>query len=340
MAAPWSNDVNPGWHMPQLDLGAGGSNGFNPNWQSSPQTLQTAQQDALRYGQSHPQWQGYQQIMQGSTPSQIMAGQASGVQLPGQDASSGMTGLQGLWSMLQGSNAPQDQAIDALKQQLGLDVGNEAKLTSLKQGDLRASTGIEMARANKMIQGAQDVIQNVGQQRGFVDQLYNQSNKQAGLEYGQNRANLLSDATARGAVNSHGTVSTFQNQYNQFANQLAGNTTQKNKSLADLNLQEKQAQNVAQQYGMDKTELQQKLSNGLQQLGISGQIDLGNLFQQASSLDAQKAGVAQGMITQLIQYAQGNPNLMNQLPGFMSGGAGFSSGGQGNSFASGGHGVR
>lgn len=280
-------------------------------------------QYAINYGAANPQWQGYSQIMAGYTPNQIMQGQAPSPSALSSSASgSGGSSLDEIFNMLQGQNAPQDQAIDLLKQQLGIDTGNETKLTGLKESDLQAQTNIGMARANKLIQNAQDEIANIGKQRGLVGQVYNEANQSAKLTYTQDRANLLSDATARGAVNAHGTVSQFQNQYGQFTNQLASNTTSKNKSLADLQLQEQQAQNVAQQYGIDKTSLQEKLSNGLQQLGVQGQIDLGDLFKQATSLDAQKAGNAQSVIQQLLGMAEQNPSLMNQLPGFLGGSTG------------------
>lgn len=310
MATPWYPSQS---GMP-APAPAGNPNGWQTQWTPN------MQQDAINYGASHPQWQGYNQIMSGSTPQQIMQGLApSPGSMPGvSGAQAGATdpnGLQTIFALLQGQNAPENQAIDTLKQQLGIDVGNETKLTGLKEGDLRASTGITMARANKMIANAQAHIQNVAEQRGIVGQLYGEANKQAGLQYGQERANLLSDATARGAVNAHGTVATFQNQYGQFANQLAGNLTQKNKSMSDLALEEKDAQNTAAQYGLDKQMLTEKLNNGLQQLGIQGQIDLGSLFKQSAGLDAQKAQLAQGMISQLISLGQSNPNFLNQIPG-------------------------
>lgn len=333
MANPW---VPPNQVPPTV-------NGNAWQYQSTP----NMQQDAINYGATHPNWQGYQQIMGGATPAQIMTGQVpSGIPqgsasaLAGTGQSTDGSSLQAIWALLQGQNAPQNQAIDTLKQQLGIDVGNETKLTGLKESDLQASTAITMARANKMIQNSELTAQNAKAGMGFTNQLYGEQNKQAGLQYGAQRAALLSDATARGAVNAHGTVGQFQNQYGEFQNQLAGNLTSRNKSLADLQLQESQAQNVAQQYGLDKQALQEKLTNGMQQLGIQGQIDLGDLFKQASSLDAQKAGLAQGMISQLIGLAQGNPSLMNQLPGFMAGGTGSSAGGQGNTVSVGGRGVR
>lgn len=291
-------------------------------------------QDAINYGASHPAWQGYSQIMAGYTPNQIMQGQApSPSSLGASTQQQGGSSLDEIFAMLQGQNAPQNQAIDLLKQQLGIDVGNETKLTGLKESDLKATTAVGMARANKLIQNSQDEIANIGKQRGFVGQVYNEANQAAKLSYQSDRANLLSDATARGAVGAHGTVDQFGRQYENFANQLASNTTGKNKSLADLQLQEQQANNVAQQYGIDKNALQEKLSNGLQQLGVQGQIDLGDLFKQATSLDAQKAGNAQSVISQLLGMAEQNPSLMNQLPGFLGGGSGGSAPAQ--SFAGG-----
>lgn len=309
------------WNDPNQYPGTTGGNPQPNAWQNqwSPQMGQ----DAINYGSAHPQWQGYSQIMSGYTPNQIMQGQApmaGAASATGQQQ--GGTGLNEIFAMLQGANAPQGQAIDLLKQQLGIDAGNETKLTGLKEGDLQAQTSIGMARANKLIQNAQAQIANIGVQKGIVGQLYGQANKQAGLQYGASRDALMSDATARGAVSAHGTVSQFQNQYGQFANQLAGNLTQRNKSLADLQLQDQQANNVAQQYGIDKTALQEKLQNGMQQLGVQGQIDLGDLFKQATSLDAQKAGSAQSVIQQLLGMAEQNPSLMNQLPGLMGGSQG------------------
>lgn len=305
-----------GWSNPNPPAPAQNPNAWQNQW--TPEMGQMA----MRYGAAHPDWQGYQQIMAGSTPAQIMAGTAPAPSGPGAGSSMGGTGLNAIWSLLQGQNAPQNQAIDLMKQQLGLDVGNETKLTGLKEGDLRASTGITMARAQKMVANAQAHVENATQGMGFAKQLYGEANQAAKLQYASDRANLLSDATARGAVNAHGTVDQFGRQYQGFANTLAQNLTQRNKSLSDLQLERRDAQNTAAQYGLDEQMLREKLNNGLQQLGIQGQIDLGSLFKQAAGLDAQKAGLANGMISQLINLAEANPSFMNQLPGLMGGAPG------------------
>ncbi len=319
MATPWwEQNGQPGWAaqaqgQPQPFNQA--ANDQANAWQN--QMTPTMFAHGQRYGAMHPDWQGYRAEAAGFTPNQIMQGQSP--DFAAQDAQAQgeqKNGLDALWSMLQGSAAPGNASIDLMKKQLLLDTKNTGALTGLKQKDLQQTTDIGLRRADAQIAAVGGDIANVGKNKGFVNQLYGQANKGDALNYGRQRDALLSDATARGAVNAHGTVGQFKNQYETFTNQLAGNLTQRNKSLSDLAQEQRHLETTAKMYGFDKEDLQNKLTNGMAQLGLQGQIDLGQLFKQSASLDAQKAANAQSVINTLIGYAGGNHELLKGLPGF------------------------
>lgn len=223
-----------------------------------------------------------------------------------------------MWSALQAQNGPQQVGYQLIGQQLLRDQGLQTQLTGLNKQNLTDQTNITLNRANKMIANAQAEYQHAKTGEGFVQQLYGQANKQAGIQYGAQRESLLSDATARGAVNAHGTIGQFTNQYENFQNQLAGNLTQKNRSISDLRLQEEQAQNLSQQFGLDKIALVDRLHNGLAQIGLQGQINAGDILKAIYGNDANKAALAQNLVQQFIGMGQNNPGLMGGPSGAQS----------------------
>lgn len=269
-----------------------------------------------------PDWQSYSAASQNYTPHQsfvppqtfnppgmqnVSAGAGT---LASQLGAPDTSGMQALYSLLMGQNAPQTQADNTALGLLGEQGNLESQILGLNAGGLKAESNIQMNRANKMTANAQAQERRAMEEPAFINQIYQQANTQAGLQYGAARNALLSDATARGAVNAHGTVGQFQNQYGQFANQLAQNLTTKNRSLADQQLALEQARNLEQQYGLDKQDIIQRMNNGLSVMGLQGQLDHVDLLKAMNGLDADKAGMAKSVIDQAMQLGLANPAFM------------------------------
>lgn len=279
---------------------------------NTPWSNTYGQGGATAYGVSAAQQGGFNSTGQWQGPpapsNASFAAQLQGSAGPS-GASSGMNGAD-LFAALQGSVAPQQAQYDLMGKQLLLNTNQNTQMTGLNQQNLRDQTSIQMARANKMIENSQASFAHAKAGEGFVNQLYGEANKSAGIQYGAQRASLLSDATSRGAVNAHGTIGQFGNQYQAFQNQLMGNTTQRNQSMSDLKLAEQQATNLGQQYGLDKVALTDRLTNGLATIGLQGQINASDILKNLYGNDANKAQLSQTVITALLGDVQQNPSLM------------------------------
>lgn len=201
---------------------------------------------------------------------------------------------------------------DQAKALLGLTGGLQNQQFDLQRQQLQADTKNSLDKLQLQGTQAADSRKRAVQSIDAVNRAYGVDIAGAHTQFDSNLQGLYSTATANGAVTTGGTKdqrSTFQQ---QLVEGIGGAGASRDLSLARYNSMLDNANAQSKQVGLDSQTYMNSLNFGLQNIGLSQNINAVDLMDKANSTDATKAAAAQSVIQNLISLAQQNPQLLQQ----------------------------
>lgn len=255
-------------------------------------------------------------------------------------------GLQNALNLYTGFQGPNLAQNTLTQNRLAGQLGYTDAQYGLDTGQLNTQAGFDRSRIGLSREGI-GVDQNaINRQIGVNSQLQNLANQLFGLnrteldkDYNTSQRKLLSNATAKGAVSfGQGFAKDRADIYGKLLLDVQRGDVEKNKSdvnfgenKAQLEDRRKQLDLRAKGLGIDAGELESRLSNGLQRLGVDRFFRWQDIMDAMQSNDLQRRAIAEQIYQQALEAFNTMPDTFIPPPVFTGGGGGSMSGGSGAS---------
>lgn len=205
------------------------------------------------------------------------------------------------------------------------DAANKDAAAQLAKANLGPEyDAITRAAIARQLQGLNATDRNAYLTLGQQYQGFDLQNKQAWQDTARKQWANRSDATGKGAVGSVGYNKRMGNYQQDLANQLQGvgisreetrlgaaqSQADRREQAAKLNDQNKMLDIKAKEYGIDKSQIQANLQEGLAKLGIDNMASINNIMDMMNSNNIQQRALGE----QIFREAIGNSSFFMTTP--------------------------